>query len=176
MNWCWDLHGHPSTVNPSYAFSTSRNSGFVVSSVTDKQTNKKGLGSRSPIQGNMRRPCQMSSCTINKHLFRLELNSGSGSRSPIQGNMRRPCQMRSCTINKHLFRLLRTQFWFGFAFFNPREHEKPVSDEFVYHKQTPVLIVAGSILVWVRVLFLSFFLYFRRPNLITGPSGWQAPD
>ena len=142
MNWCWDLHGHPSTVNPSYAFSTSRNSGFVVSSVTDKQTNKKGLGSRSPIQGNMRRPCQMSSCTINKHLFRL----------------------------------LRTQFWFGFAFFNPREHEKPVSDEFVYHKQTPVLIVAGSILVWVRVLFLSFFLYFRRPNLITGPSGWQAPD
>jgi len=24
--------------------------------------------------------------------------------------------------------------------------------------------------------FLSFFLYFRRPNLITGQSGWQVPD
>ena len=27
-----------------------------------------------------------------------------------------------------------------------------------------------------KSFFLSFFLGFRRPNLITGPSGWRAPD
>jgi len=26
------------------------------------------------------------------------------------------------------------------------------------------------------VAFLSFFLGFRRPNLITGLSGWRAPN
>jgi len=27
-----------------------------------------------------------------------------------------------------------------------------------------------------ETFFLSFFLGFRRPNLITGPSGWRTPD
>ena len=37
--------------------------------------------------------------------------------------------------NKHRFRLLRGQFRFGFVFFNLREHEGTVSDEFVYHNK-----------------------------------------
>ena len=27
-----------------------------------------------------------------------------------------------------------------------------------------------------KSFFLLFFLYFRRPNLITGLSGWRTPD
>jgi len=53
--------------------------------------------------------------------------------------------------NKHRFRLLWPPFLCGFAFSNPREHEKTVSDEFVYNKQTLVQIVANLILVRVRV-------------------------
>ena len=53
--------------------------------------------------------------------------------------------------NKHRFRLLWPPFLCGFVFSNPREHEKTVSDEFVYNKQTLVQIVANLILVRVRV-------------------------
>ena len=37
-----------------------------------------------------------------------------------------------------------------------------------------VMILLCFYLCWCS--FLSFFLYFRRPNLITGQSGWQVPD
>jgi len=30
--------------------------------------------------------------------------------------------------------------------------------------------------IFLCLFFLSFFLYFRRPNLITGLSGWRTPD
>jgi len=33
-----------------------------------------------------------------------------------------------------------------------------------------------SFLSFFLSVFLSFFLGFRRPNLITGPSGWRTPD
>jgi len=53
---------------------------------------------------------------------------------------------------KHLFRLSRGQFWFGFAFSNPREHEV----------QTLFQIVVGSISVRVRVLQSDEFVYHNK--------------
>ena len=39
-----------------------------------------------------------------------------------------------------------------------------------------VNLTSATCQIWLVKCFLSFFLRFRIPNLITGLSGWRAPD
>jgi len=46
----------------------------------------------------------------------------------------------------------------------------------MYQIRTEKQNASARRLLPATLLFLSFFLGFRRPNLITGLSGWRTPD